>query len=180
MTAHATPTVALGLMLGGLTSGCAVSFAATAAPSLDTHAYWGAEGRIEARAAVGTEDFRSYVAVAAGGGYLGSYQSGYGTVMPELGFETGGDLRWGAGMVYAPRFIGGADPVTRHGLGGAAELVAQVMNLGAEHAGLYLGPRLQAEHVWGVGEESSRGLFTLGLCLRWVTFDTSSARFGMD
>jgi hypothetical protein len=172
--------VALGLLLGGTSTGCAVSFSTTAAPSLDTHGYPGAEGRVEARAAGGTEDLRAYLALAAGGGYLASYQSGYGTIMPELGFESGTGIRWGAGMLYSPRFIGGAEPVTRHGLGGAAELTVGVASLGAEHSALFLGPRLQVENVWGVGDESSRGLFTLGACLRWVAFDTTSDRFGMD
>jgi len=57
-------------------------------------------------------------------------------------------------------------------------VVFEVVDLGAEDSALYLGPRLQAEHLWGQDGESNRGLFTLGLEIRWVTFDTTGNSWG--
>ena len=158
--------------------GCAFSVGVTPAASIDTLAKPGGEGRIDGMLAGGNNDFKFYVAAHGGGGYLSSFASGYGLVAADVGMETGDEIRFSAGPIYAARIFDGEASGARHGLGGGAALVFEVADLQAEDSALYLGPRLQAEHIWGQDEEKNRGLFTLGLELRWVTFDTTGNSWG--
>ena len=87
--------------------------------------------------------------------------------------EVHDDVRFAAGPIYTGRIFGGDVGGLRHGLGAASTLVFRVTDRQAENSAVYLGPRFHAEHLWGQGAEDNRALFTLGLEVRWVTFDTT-------
>jgi hypothetical protein len=159
-------------------TGCATWISVAAAPTLDTHAAPGAEGRVEAGAAAGNPTTRAYLSLAGGGGYLSHDAQGYGLFSPELGFEKGNALRYGGGMLYTARWLGDADPSLRNGGGVEGHVLGRLQSTGGEDGALFIGARLQAEVVGGRDPEPDRGLFGLSLMLQWITFDTTRNSWG--
>lgn len=163
--------------LAASVTGCAVSSSLTAGPAVTTTGHFGTEARGALAAAAGNKNFRVFLGLAAGPGYLDNLQSGYAVVSPELGIEGGREIQWSGSSFYAPRipFRGEADVV--HGWGAAGHVLFRVARTGGEDGSFLLGPRLSAEAmlVDSSTPEGQRGvgLFQLGLVLRWVMFDTT-------
>jgi hypothetical protein len=160
-----------------LAPGCALSVSSSVAPNVDSKGRPGGEGRVEGSATFGLPEIRGYTSLATGGGYLPALRAGYGMLAPEIGVEGGVDVRWSAGVFYAPRFYG--SPVQVLNAGGAAGQVLFRVRKGANNQGLAIGPRLSVEGASPPPLDASpyaadvpTALFQLGFVLRWLAFDT--------
>jgi hypothetical protein len=164
-------------ILALFSTGCFASLSAMGGPTLDTAGNFGGEGRARAQAGVGG-NHRVYAAAAVGAGATAARDDGFFVVSPELGYQTGSDLRADLGIVYSPRIY--FDGEVRHGIGGAADVLVAVWaddkqaTFTTDYEYLAIGPRLQAEYVTGDDEagEARRGLFTLSFVLQWIPIDT--------
>jgi hypothetical protein len=165
------------ILLASATPGCAISVSGSVAPTVDTTPNPGFEARAEAAAAAGSPTFRVYGAAALGGGYSHEERAGYMLVSPEAGVEFGQTVRGSFGSLYSPRFLFTGEDATRHGVGVAGQALFPIVDLGGEDSKLMIGPRLQTEYLFGAGDEAGRGLFSLGIVVRWVAFDTTNNRW---
>ncbi|MFO0749613.1 MAG: hypothetical protein U1F43_28675 [Myxococcota bacterium] len=148
-----------------LASGCAVATGLDVGPTWLEGGGFGAEARASLQAAVGTPELRAGGAITAGAGALGG-GSGYGFFGGEVFAEGGQAARWQVGVPVELRFAPGLD----FGGGIAGSVVFQ-MSSGAEHGGLFIGPRVAVEAF--DGSDGSAALVQVDLVLRWVLFDSS-------
>jgi hypothetical protein len=152
---------------------CAITLSAAAAPTFDTRATPGGEGRLALEGAFGSPELRMYGSVAGGGGYLAGSRAAEALVSPELGLVLGQQPAVTFGGLYTARFLIGQG--VAHGGGGQVGVAWPVKATGGEHGYLALGFRASAEGV-ALPDGSAIGLFQLGLLVRWTTFDTTANR----
>lgn len=162
--------LAIAALLALSAPGCAVGFTASGSPTVTTEGRVGAEAQLEVAAAGGNSSQRFFFAVAGGGGASGG--AGYGLIGPELGVELFRHHRLSIGGSWMVR-IG---PRVTHGPGLVVAWPLKLTGLGGEKSFLALGPRLQAEVLLLPGGTVA-GTFSLGLALKWVSFDTTANRW---
>jgi hypothetical protein len=95
-------------------------------------------------------------------------------VSPEAGYGYGAPVSPYLGVLYAARIFSAEDTkLVRHGIGGAGSLLIDVAELSSDGGAIQLGPRVQAEYLFGEEGVGRRGLFGASLVARWVLFGTT-------
>lgn len=153
-------------------SGCAIGWSAVPEVQATTRLSVAIEGRGEVMAAGGSSETRAFVSLAGGGGArIGG--AGYGLISPGVGFELFREHRLSFATNYTGRF-GPEGPV--HSISGSVSWVFRFDDTGGERGFLAIGPRLRVEAL-ALPDGSWAGGVSLGVELRWVSFDTTGNRW---
>ena len=157
--------------------GCAASIGGAATPTLDSKGNLGHEERLAGEVAIGDPELRASATLGGGAGYFFGEHTAYGLISYQWGIEGGRERVWAVDAGWAGRFLAEEHAHVSHAFATDAKLLWSVRELGGEKSRLLLGPRIFAEYLAGPAGGPDRGLFGIGLELRYVAFDTTGNRW---
>jgi hypothetical protein len=160
------------LVTAAALSSCAVGLSVQGQGAVDTKGHFGGEAALAGSAASGDKSWRAFLGMAVGGGDREAEDSAHVLLMPSVGLEFGESSWVRAAFVYAAR-VRTWGPGTSHGVGGSLSWMFPLARMGGEDSRLALGPVAQAEYVLG----PDRGVFSFGLAVSWIMFDTTRRGF---